>query len=338
MKKISIKILDYLINENNIKPNECQVKAVKEIEKLLSSYRFNPLRFLSNKILGIYIHGSVGTGKSILIKAIHMIINNSEIFHFSDFIFHLQSKQKLKKDKLIASKYIILVDEFFINNLTNLILFKNFLNSLSNKIIILTSNKKPSEIYQDSINKDLCEDFKNQILKKFYEIRMKSNVDYRSKKKINDNFFFFNDESSNKKQDLLRKKIASSSSSINVSLIRRGNKFSLNGVYGNTLDVNFVRFFKKKLVFQDYEVISKKWNIIILRDIPQIDEDSKDVLARFISFIDVIYENKNVLSLSTRVTLDKLYLGKTKEFEFKRTISRLKEIGSDSYINKYLKI
>ena len=267
-----------------------------------------------------------------------MIINNSEIFHFSDFIFHLQSKQKLKKDKLIASKYIILIDEFFINNLTNLILFKNFLNSLSNKIIIVTSNKKPSKIYQDSINKDLCEDFKNQILKNFYEIKMTSNVDYRSKKKINDNFFFLNDEFSNKKQDLLRKKIASSSSSINVSLSRRGNKFSLNGIYGNTLDVNFVPFFKKSLVYQDYEMISKKWKIIILRDIPQINEDSKDVLARFISFIDVIYENKNVLSLSTRVTLDKLYIGKTKEFEFMRTISRLKEIGSDSYINKYLKI
>jgi predicted ATPase len=32
-----------------------------------------------------------------------------------------------------------------------------------------------------------------------------------------------------------------------------------------------------------------------------------------------------------------MYLGNSNVFEFKRTLSRLKEMGSNSYINKYLK-
>ena len=68
---------------------------------------------------------------------------------------------------------------------------------------------------------------------------------------------------------------------------------------------------------------------------PQINKDAGDLISRFISFIDVIYKNKNILSLSTKVNLDKLYVGKKKGFEFERTLSRLNEIGSDKYINTY---
>ena len=61
-----------------------------------------------------------------------------------------------------------------------------------------------------------------------------------------------------------------------------------------------------------------------------------------ITYIDLfhllmLYENKVVLSLSSNVQLKKLYLGKTNAFEFKRTLSRLEEMGSDSYINKNIK-
>ena len=68
-----------------------------------------------------------------------------------------------------------------------------------------------------------------------------------------------------------------------------------------------------------------------------MSEDNKKHLYRFISFIDALYENKVVLSLSSDVQLKKLYLGKTNAFEFKRTLSRLDEMSSNSYINKYIK-
>ena len=68
-----------------------------------------------------------------------------------------------------------------------------------------------------------------------------------------------------------------------------------------------------------------------------MDENSKHLLTRFISFIYVLYENNNILSISTNVELDKLYVGKTNFYEFKRTRSRLREMGSNKYINKNLK-
>ena len=107
-------------------------------------------------------------------------------------------------------------------------------------------------------------------------------------------------------------------------------------VYGNLIDLEFDDFFEKNLEFQDYNLIAKKIKIFVLRNIKQLDESKRNILARFISFIDVLYENKNILSISSNVGLDELYIGNTNDSEFKRTISRLKEMGTNKYINKNL--
>ena len=102
------------------------------------------------------------------------------------------------------------------------------------------------------------------------------------------------------------------------------------------IDLEFDNFFEKNLEFQDYNLIAKKIKIFVLRNIKQLDESKKNILARFISFIDVLYENKNILSISSNVGLDELYIGNTNYSEFQRTISRLKEMGTNKYINTNL--
>ena len=66
-----------------------------------------------------------------------------------------------------------------------------------------------------------------------------------------------------------------------------------------------------------------------------MNENNKKFLYRFIMFIDALYENKVVLSLSSDVELGKLYCRKTNAYEFKNS-SRLEEMGSNSYINKHI--
>ena len=136
MKNLSSKLIAYLQDHNNINPNNCQINASKEIDFFFNdNLNISLVNFFKKKIPGIYIYGSVGVGKSILLKALHMIFPKSEIFHFSDLIFHIQKSKSLKKEFSIKKK-LILIDEFYINNLTNIILFKKFLSeSLKKKKI-----------------------------------------------------------------------------------------------------------------------------------------------------------------------------------------------------------
>ena len=87
--------------------------------------KFNLLSLSKNYKPGIYIYGAVGVGKSVLLKALKAVYPDSKILHFNKLIFYLQAKTKKNLDlaKKIKEKKLILVDEFFINNLTSLILF-----------------------------------------------------------------------------------------------------------------------------------------------------------------------------------------------------------------------
>lgn len=340
MKNLSTRILKHLKTNNHINPSLCQIKASEKIEESLFVNLNQKIRSLfRSKFIGIYIFGSVGVGKSLILKALNVIYSKSEIFHFTDFIFNLQKANNKPINSSISKTKIILIDEFYIDNLTNLILFKQFLKKAikEKKVLVMSGNKVITKIYNDSVNSELCESFKEYLDQNFIKIKMISKVDFRNKEKVDHNFFIFRKRNYKSIQNKLIKQLAINSIETEVFLKRKGFKFSLLGYYGNLLDLDFKLFFEKNLEFQDYNLIAKKINFIILRNITQMDEYNKNHLSRFISFIDAAYENKVVLSISSEIELEKLYLGNSNAFEFKRTLSRLKEMGSNSYINKYLK-
>ena len=340
MKKLSSKLFHHLENSHHLNLNLCQTNVIYEIEKLLKNKsKINLFRKSSSLKSGIYIQGNVGVGKSILLKSLKFIYPDSELLHFNELIFQLQSKSTRNQKKIheLMAKKLIIIDEFFIDNLASLILFEKFILNLINlKVpVIMCGNKHLSRIYDDPVNKDVCKRVRKLFTDFFHSINIKSKLDYRIMGKLNYDFFFIKKNKS--KQDYIIKKLSCESKPKKVEFGRIGNNFFLDKIYGNLIDLNFTEFFTRNLVFQDYMIIAKKIKIFIIRDIKQFDENSKNIITRFISFIDVLYENKNILSISTNVGLDEIYTGKTNYEEFKRTVSRLREMGSEQYINEHLK-
>ncbi len=108
MKNLNLKLVSYLKNQNHINPSPCQELVASKITKLIEgNAKPRIFKLNSNLKLGVYIFGSVGVGKSIIIKALNEIYPNSEMLHFNDLIFNLQSKNisnkkyldKIKKKK-----------------------------------------------------------------------------------------------------------------------------------------------------------------------------------------------------------------------------------------------
>ena len=87
---------------------------------------------------------------------------------------------------------------------------------------------------------------------------------------------------------------------------------------------------------KEYKIISQNFDYIIIRNIPKLDEDKKDSVARFISLIDNIYDKKWFLSIASKFRLSEIFKAKTKKFEFERTLSRLIEMGSQKYVSNIL--
>ena len=194
LKNLSSKLILHLTNVTKIHPNSCQLAVVSKIQEFISDFsRPRLLTLKKNTKNGLYIHGSVGVGKSVIIKALKKIYPQSVILHFNDLIFKLQSRSEknLSYLKKIKKKKLILIDEFFINNLTSFILFRKFLEEIkfNNTKIIMNGNKSLETVYNDLVNPKLCEKIKNELKAFFLIFKVKSRNDYRAGKAIDHDFF-----------------------------------------------------------------------------------------------------------------------------------------------------
>jgi cell division protein ZapE len=84
----------------------------------------------------------------------------------------------------------------------------------------------------------------------------------------------------------------------------------------------------------DYLRISREFHTILLEHIPIMDYDQRNAAKRFIALVDTLYDNAVKLIASAAAQAPGLYVA-TEGFEaqeFKRTASRLIEMGSEAYL------
>ena len=87
----------------------------------------------------------------------------------------------------------------------------------------------------------------------------------------------------------------------------------------------------KNLGSEDYISIANNCNFIIVQNLPDFNEDNSHQQQRFITLIDIIYEKKIPLMVTSHVDLDLINSSKSMKEPFKRTVSRLYELTSIIY-------
>ena len=70
---------------------------------------------------------------------------------------------------------------------------------------------------------------------------------------------------------------------------------------------------------------------MIIESIPNFNNNNSDQQQRFITLIDIVYENNLPLLITANNELDLISSSKNLEKVFKRTISRLHELTSIKY-------
>ena len=88
---------------------------------------------------------------------------------------------------------------------------------------------------------------------------------------------------------------------------------------------------KKNKFSEDYIKIADNCSFIFLEYLLNFDERNSNLQQRFITFIDIIYEKKIPLMITSQEKLDLLNSSNSLKQPFKRTVSRLYELTSISY-------
>ena len=99
---------------------------------------------------------------------------------------------------------------------------------------------------------------------------------------------------------------------------------------GNTKDfiwLSYKEFFRQNLAISDFLAICKNYDWFFIDDFEQNDDYGKDIIRRFIGFIDIAYiEKVKIKFFTNNDDIRSLYTGEELSFLWDRTISRIEEM------------
>jgi cell division protein ZapE len=98
---------------------------------------------------------------------------------------------------------------------------------------------------------------------------------------------------------------------------------------------DFADLCRQPLGAADFVQIAQNFHTVVIEDIPVMSPAQRNEAKRFILLIDALYDNAVKLVASAAVEREDIYDGEgtIEAAEFRRTISRLLEMGSTEYLS-----
>jgi len=339
---------------NYCKTNEFEIndRQLNIIDDLKSFYKENFKQTYLTKIfskketkMGYYMEGDVGVGKTMILNFFFNKLTerklrlhfNEFMISFHDFIFKNKNKENgidyFVKD-LNKRAQIIYFDEFQVTNIVDaMILGKLFKKIFEAKIkVIFSSNIRIKDLYKDGLQRDQFIPFLKVLENNSYEKELLIDDDYRSKNNKNfERFLFPIDQYTNFKFNKFFREITKNKTKTKKILEIKGRKLEIDNFYENVIKFDFNELCDRNLGSEDYISITDSCNFLFIKNLPNFNENNSNQQHRFITLIDIIYEKKIPLMITSNVSLDEINSPKSLREPFKRTVSRLYELTSINY-------
>tara|TARA_B100000965_G_scaffold401769_1_gene426314 strand:+ start:678 stop:1727 length:1050 start_codon:yes stop_codon:yes gene_type:complete len=343
MKDIKV-VLENFLTQGIVLDN-AQASFLEEFISIDSKLK-PKLFFSKNNLIGnLYLYGPVGRGKTMLLQAINdYYFSNSGTFHFVEFMqlvhkklsdFSGNSDPLLMVVKSLSRDYkIIFLDEFQIEDIADAMIIGTLIESLTIKgtRLMITSNSHPDDLYKNGLQRAKFLKTINFINNNFFIHHLLGTEDYRLRE-IAHFDSSANDRNSDKSvKDFLQR-------TFNLEITNK-TKFSVSSRTFNCLGcsekilwLSFDDFFSSPCASKDFIEIIKIYEWVFINNFHSCNDDNIDKLRRFISFIDIAYQEKQKLKFFFDPNLiNNLYSGDQLLHLWVRTESRLHEITTTKYL------
>ena len=321
-------------------------------------------RLLGRKVAaprGVYLWGSVGRGKSMLMDLFHdnLALVAKRRAHFHEFMLdvHARLHEERKKEAgdpiapvaaaIAATAHVLAFDEMVVNNSADAMIMSRLFTALIERhgvVIVTTSNRAPADLYKNGLNREHFLPFIALIGETLDVLGLNGPTDYRMHRmqglgtwhtpigdaataEVREAFFRLTDFSPEDSAN-----VPSAELDVGVGRTLHVPK-SLKGV----AVFSFKRLCVEARGASDYLAIARKYHTVILVAIPQLGPERRNETMRFITLIDALYEHKVKLIATAAANPEDLYQrdgGGDEEgrFAFDRTVSRLMEMQSQDYL------
>ena len=355
-----------LIITGELKPDSLQELGAKKLQNIydkLDGYRpkqnkrlevwknlFRLVQPDSDTPRGLYIHGPVGRGKSMLMD---LFYNSSNVkqkrrVHFHAFMLEVQQRltkerrTKKRQDPLMAvasdiadNTWLMCFDEFHVVNIADAMILSRLFQRLFERgvIVIATSNTSPQELYKDGLQRDRFLPFINLICKHLDIFDINRGLDFRlDRLKGLPVYYTPLGKSSTQKLNIAFETLTDNNPTKEVELSVLGRKIFVSKAAHGVARFSFDELCRTPRSAADFLTIANRFHTVMIDGIPKLNADEREVAKRFVVLIDSLYEKKVNLFASAEVGPSTIYSSGDITFEFQRTVSRLIEMQAEDYI------
>jgi cell division protein ZapE len=337
-----------------VKLDPAQRTTKAKLDALLIGLQKTPISFVSRlfgskpiSLRGLYIWGSVGRGKTMLMDQFFAQAPNlpKRRVHFNGFMQEVHAARSNHKsndviseiaDGLAAKAKLLCLDEMQVTDIADaMILGRLFEALLARKVtIVTTSNQPPDGLYRDGLNRQLFLPFIAKIKSALDVIELGQGQDYRLGRIASDQVYLTPlGAKADQAMDKIWHDLADGEPGIPTELAVLGRKLIIPRAAHSCARFNFAELCENPLAAPDYLVLAKTYKTILIDHVPIIKPSDHNAAKRFILLIDTLYDAKTKLVLSAAAIPEQLCPSGQHKAEFLRTTSRLREMQSASWWN-----
>jgi cell division protein ZapE len=355
------------IAAGQIIPDLAQQAAVDELDQLAASLsRRSTVLFGSGSepVRGVYLWGAVGRGKSLLMDLFFQAasVKSKRRVHFHDlmlethaFIFEWRKSSATERRRhpayvrgagddpiapaarnIARTAGLLCLDEFHVTSITDAMILGRLFDRLFEMgvTIVATSNRRPGELYQNGINRQLFLPFIAQIEQKLTVIELRSSRDFRLDRLQEAPVYHAPlSEDADQAMDAAFRRLTAGERPQPSSLEVQGRIVIVPAQAAGVARFSFMDLCGSALGPADYLAIARRYHTVFVDNTPRLSPERRDWAARFVTLIDALYEAKTKLVISADGQPDTLYQSGDGAFEFQRTASRLHEMRSSDYLS-----
>jgi len=347
---------DALLAAGELRPDPEQAAVAARLDALATVLarprRTGLLRRRTVQPRGVYLWGDVGRGKSMLMDLFFAQTNaeRKRRVHFGEFMLEVHGRIAVERRKeagdpiapvahdLAKEARLLAFDEMMVTNSPDAMILSRLFTALiqAGVTVVTTSNRAPADLYANGLNREHFLPFIALVERRLDVLALNGPVDYRR-------------DRLGRQDTWLVPNGAEATANLSAAFFRLTDHEVTEPipsedlpVQGRTLHVpktlkgvavfSFKRLCGEARGTADYLAVARHFHTVILVGIPVLGPENRNEAARFVSLVDALYEHKVKLLAAADAQPDALYPAGDGRFEFQRTVSRLEEMRSESYL------